>query len=96
MKKDEGIVEKYDAKEKTDEEKKRAYKKACDFLEVEENDSKKIVTAMARNLFKRYHPDKNMNKSEEVKKDCEQKFIEINCAMGFIEAYRKEHGTWTD
>jgi DnaJ-class molecular chaperone len=96
MKKDEGIVEKYEAKEVTDDERKRAYKKACDIIEVNENDSKKHITGIVRNLFKINHPDKNMDAPEEVKKHCEKRFIEVNCAMGFIKAYREEQGTWTD
>jgi DnaJ-domain-containing protein 1 len=45
----------------TDEDRKIAYRKACEELGVEYNESKKVITAVARNLYRQYHPDKNMN-----------------------------------
>ena len=80
----------------TDEEKENSYKKACDILGVDYNSSKKQIVDLARSLYKKYHPDKNVNKSQEIKDFCEKNFIEVHCSVGFIKAYRTEKGTWTD
>jgi hypothetical protein len=95
-KKNPGTIEITDTNVITDEEKKKSYYKACDYLEVDYNATKKHIISIARYLYKQNHPDKNMNKSQEIKDEFEKRFIEVHCSMGFIEAYRKEQGTWTD
>jgi outer membrane lipoprotein SlyB len=84
MDKNQGIVEKMDEIIITDEEKEKSYKKACDYIEVKYDASKEHIVSVVRYLYKHNHPDKHMNKSEEIRKEFEKRFIEVHCSMGII------------
>lgn len=55
-----------------------------EILGVEKNASEKEIKSAYRRLSKQYHPDRQAGKSDEVKKECEEKMKEINEAYSTL------------